>query len=155
MTTEEAQPRPGSSIDLSRRMDRIEARQDTIESKVTDLASVVSRVEQNQTHAREIDELRYKTLNTAIENLGATLNAFMGRVNAIISGEVRLPGNEALMKEWRDWRDSVNAKLELSEAKLDEQAVLNGQVRLLGKLAVLLVSGNVLAIIAAVAAILK
>ena len=136
-------------------MDRIEARQDTIESKVTELASVVARVEQNQAHAEKLNELRFTALDTAVKSLGGSLDRFMERINGIISGEVRLPGNDALMKEWRDWRDGVNAKLELSEAKLDEQAVLNGQVRLLGRLAVLLVTSNVVSIVIAIVAALR
>ena len=136
-------------------MDRIEARQDTIESKVTDLASVVARVELNQIHADRVSDLQFKALDGAVKNIDGALERFMGRINGILSGEVRLPQNDALMQEWRDWRDDVNKRLEQSEGKLDEQAVLNGQVRLIGRITVFLVTSNIIAIIAGIAAVLK
>lgn len=166
MTEPEAPARPGSSIDLSRRMDRMEQNHEQLAKEVAGLAGTISRVEINQKHAEELNVLRFTaldtavksveaTLGTAVRSLEGTLGRFMDRINSIITGETRLPQNDALMQDYRDWRADVDEKLEASQAKLEEQAVLNGQVRLLGRLAVLLVSGNVLAIIAAVAAVLK
>lgn len=148
MTAEETPPRPGSSIDLSRRMDRMEQNHEQLVKEVAGLTSTIARVELNQTHAEELNKLRFGALDVSVSNLGTKLDAFMARINALISGEVRLPQNDALMKDWRDWRADT-------EGRLDEQAVLNGQVRLLGRLAVLLVSGNVVALVVGVAAILK
>jgi hypothetical protein len=148
MTTEETPARPGSGADLSRRMDRIEQRQDGIEAEVRTLADSVSRVALNQTHQSELNKLRFDSLDASINNVGATLERFMARINSIITGEIQLPQSVSLMTDWRDWREEV-------DKDRDGQAVLNGQVRLLGRLAVLLVTSQLAAIIVALYALIK
>lgn len=113
---------------------------------VASLAGTVSRVETNQKHAEELSKLRFDSLDVSVGTIRETLDRFMGRINAIISGEVRLPQSEQMMTDYFNWRAGV-------DRSLDEQAVLNGQVRMLGRLAVLLVSTNVVAVVAAVFAL--
>lgn len=147
-------PRPGSSQDLSRRMDRIEQSHEALAGQVTSLAGTVARVELNQTHQAELNKLRFDALDTGLGTVKDSLERFMGRINAIVAGEVKLPGSEAMMAEHLKWRGTVDAKLEASEGKLDEQAVLNGQIKLLGRLAVLLVGGNVFGLVIAIVALI-
>lgn len=143
MTDVEA--RPGSGLDLSRRMDAMEKKHEELAKEVASLAGTVARVEQNQVHAAELNKLRFDALDLSIGNVGATLERFMGRINAIVAGEVKMPQaeeGERLVADYQAWRKEVDTDRE-------EQAVLNGQVRLLGKLAVILVTSQVLAIVAA------
>jgi predicted transcriptional regulator len=152
---DEPMPKAGSFQDLSRRMDRMEQRQDDQAREMTTLAGAVARVEDNVKHQAELNKLRFDSLDTATVTIRETLERFMGRINAIISGEVRLPTSEALLKDWSEWREEVEKRQAASEDRLAEQAVLNGQVRLLGRIAVLLVTSNVIAIFAGIAAFLK
>ena len=153
--TDESAPRPGSTQDLVRRMDRIEGRQDGTDAKVDTLAATVARVEMNQTHQAELNKLRFDALDTGVGTVRDALERFMGRIEGIITGEVRLPQNERLMKDYQD----REAKRDVWEAKVDER--LDGhdkyetQGRLLGRIGVLLVTSNIIAIIAAVAAMMK
>lgn len=146
-----ASPRSATLADLGRRIDRLEARHELIEGEVRVLAATVARVEQNQNHAVELNKLRFDALDTGLKSVSAQLVDFMRRIEAIISGETQTPAmrqGEEMVADYRSWRTDVDHQLEA-------QAVMNGQVRLLGRIAVLLVSSNILAIAAAVYAILK
>lgn len=142
--------RPGSGADLSRRMDQMERNHADLAKEVNSLAGTVALVVANQNHAAELNKLRFDALDTSVKASADKLGSFIDRVNGIISGEVKLPANEARIADWNQWRGNVDDKMEKSEGKLDEQAVLNGQVRLLGRLAVLLVTSNILALAAAI-----
>lgn len=151
MSEDTTAARPGSGADLSRRMDRIEQRQDSIEQEVRSLATTVGRVEQNQVHATELNKLRFDALDAGIKAVSATLSDFMRRIEGVITGEIETQQSRTgreLVADYQTWRKGV-------DEALDQQAVLNGQVRLLGRLAVLLASSQVLAIAAAIYALLK
>lgn len=151
MTTDEAPVRAGSNADIARRMDRMEARQDNLESKVDSLAATVGRVEVNQDNAEKLNVLRFGSLDTAVKNLTGTLDAHMKRIEGIITGEIETAQTRQgrdMVADYFSWRKEVDDDREA-------QAVLNGQVRLLGRLAVLLVTSNVLTIAAAIYAVIK
>lgn len=138
--------RPGSAQDLSRRMDRMEENHANLAREVGTLAGTVARVELNQKHAEELNKLRFDALDTAIKAIDGTLERFMGRINAIVTGEVKLPQaaqGERMVAEYLEWRKGV-------DTRLDNQDVLNGQVKLLGRLALLLVPSNLIAVAAAI-----
>lgn len=113
--------RAGSGPDLARRMDRMETRQDNIEAKVTDLATVVSRVELNQQHATELATLRFNAVDTAVKNIDGTLERFMGRINAIVSGEVQLPQSQQIMADYRKWVESVEQRFTVLDPALKDR----------------------------------
>lgn len=164
---DETPPRPGSTVDLSRRMDNIERRQDNIETEVRTLASTVGRVEQNQVHAAELNKLRFDALDMGVKTLTADLTGFMARIDGIISGEIETAQSKRgaeLVKDYMEWRDGVDARLASLytpeqkariEERLDSHDKFEAQGRLLARIGVLLVSSNVIAIIAGIAAILK
>lgn len=129
----------------------MEQNHEALAKEVASLAGTVARVELNQAHAAELNKLRFDSLDTSIGGVSATLDRFMGRINAIVSGEVKLPQaqqGEKLVADYLAWREAVDSDRE-------DQEVLNGQVRLVGKIAVLLISTNFLAIIAAIYALLN
>jgi hypothetical protein len=136
--------RPGSPTDLVRRMERLEINHESLVRDVAALAGTVARVELNQAHAAELNKLRFDSLDASITGVGATLERFMSRINAIVSGEVKTPreqqGDE-LVRDYIEWRDRV-------DHRLDTQDVTNGQIRLLARLAILVVGGNALGIMA-------
>ena len=148
---DEITPRSGSGADLARRMDRMEARQDSIETEVRTLAATVARVELNQEHATELNKLRFDALDTGLKALTGIVTDFIKRVEGIVDGTVETGQGRAgreMVADYQSWRRDVDNDRE-------DQAVLNGQVRLLGRLAVLLVSTNVLAVVVAAYALVK
>lgn len=142
MTDTEA--RPGSAADLSRRMDRMEQRQEGFDQRLSSLAASVARVEQNQDHASELNKLRFDALDAGMRSLQIHLADFIKRVEGLVSGEVQteqMRQGREMVADYQRWRDQVDA----DRAKL----------ALLGRLAVLLVSSNVLAIAAAIYAVMN
>lgn len=153
MTTEDgaASSRAGSPADVSRRLDRVEQRVDGLEREVASLSGTVGRVEQNQQHQSELNKLRFDSLDTSINGVAATLDRFMVRINGIVSGEIRLPQTEqgeALVKDYQDWRKDVDRDREA-------QAILAGQLRLLGRIAIVLATSQVFVIIGVVYSAVK
>lgn len=111
----------------------METRQDTTENELRSLSAVVSRVELNQQHSLDLAKLRFDSLDTGTATIAATLDRFMGRINAIVSGEVSLPQNERLMSDFRKWQDDVNDQLDALDPTLQsrvrtlEDRALRGQ----------------------------
>jgi hypothetical protein len=164
---EEPTARPGSGADLSRRMDRIEQRQDSIEQEMHSLATTVGRVEQNQAHATELNKLRFDALDAGIRGNTARLDAFIARIEGIITGEIDTQqgrqGRE-LIADYQRWRDTVDERLAiiytpeqraLIERRLDEHDRFVTQGTLLARLGVLIVSTNVLGLAVAIYAAIK
>ena len=116
----------------------MESRQDSIEQEVRTLAATVARVEQNQEHATELNKLRFDALDTGLKSLSGQLTDFIKRIDGMISGEVETTQareGRALVADYQRWRDEVDA----DRAKL----------ALLGRLAVIAIGGNALAILGA------
>ena len=133
----------------------MEQRQDSTETEVRTLAATVARVEQNQLHASELNKLRFDSLDVGLGTVKATLDRFMGRIEGIITGEVRLPANEKLMKDYEDREEKRDTWQAAVDIRLDKHDTFETQGRLLARIGVLLVTSNVIAIIAAVAAMMK
>ena len=144
MPEHEEQPRAGTIADLGRRMDRIEGRHETLESEVRALTATVSRLEQNQVHSLELNKLRFDALDTGIRANGNQLTEFIRRVEGLISGEVQTEqtrqGRE-MVEDYQRWRRDVDG----DRARLSR----------LGRLAIIALGGNALAIAAAVYAAIK
>ena len=144
-------------------MDKLEERQGIVETRVSELGAVVARVEQNQVHAAELNKLRFDSLDTGVKGVTDTLERFMGRINAIVSGEVKLPQaaqGEKLVADYQEWRKGVDSKLGTIytseqrrdiETRLDRHENTLAQVSLVGKIVVVLLSGNALAILGGIA----
>jgi len=103
----------------------MEQRQDGTDAKVDTLAATVARVELNQTHQAELSKLRFDALDTSVGTVHGTLERFMGRVEGLITGEVRLPQSEKMLKDYENWHESVEDRLD----KLDPS--LANRVRIL------------------------
>ncbi len=150
-TADETPSRLGSSQDLARRMDRMEQKHEELAKEVTALTATVGRVEQNQTHVAELNRLRFDALDTGQKSLAAQLTDFIRRVEGMISGEVETTqarqGRE-LVTDYQHWRATV-------EDRLDSHDTFETQGRLLGRITLVLIGGNAIAIIAAIAAIAK
>lgn len=133
--SDEMNGRPGSAADLSRRMDALEKNHNS-------LAGTVQLIEQNQRHAEELNKMRFDSLETAVKGVGTDLKGFMARIEGMISGEIDTAQSRegrAILADYKKWREEVDTTLD--------------QVRFLGRLSVLLVSSNVLAIVAAIVAL--
>ncbi len=150
MSTEEpgsASARPGTAADLSRRMDRMEIAHESLAREVAVMTTTIARVELNQSHAEELHKLRYEATTAAVSGVetelkqhGDRVTTFIDRIEKVISGETSTPQarqGEALVKDYQSWRETV-------EARFDAAETLATQVRLLGRLAMLLVGGSVI-----------
>lgn len=150
--------RPGSGVDLSRRIDRLETTHEALSKEVGGLSTTITRVELNQQHAEEINKLRYDSMHTAIGQVEVGLQAhsdkvtiFMERIEKIMSGETvtqATRAGEALVAEYQKWRAET-------DLRLDAQDVLGTQVKLLGRLAVILVGGSVVTTVVAIYAAIQ
>src|SRR5689334_7250190 len=110
--------RAGSGADLARRMDRMEARQDTAETALNNLSATVLRVEHNQTTSDKLNELRFAALQTKVDTVGATLNEFIKRIDGIISGEIETAQTRQgsqIMADYLAWRAKTDARIEAVE----------------------------------------
>jgi hypothetical protein len=133
--------RAGSGPDLARRMDRIEGRQDSIELEVRTLAATVGRVELNQQHATELAKLRFDAIDNGMKVGFGELGAFQARVEGMIDGTVQTQQQRQgaeMVADYLSWRKKVDAFMT--------------QGTLLSRLAVLLISTNVIAIVVAIVA---
>lgn len=149
--SDETPSRPGSSQDLARRMDRMETKHEELAKEVTALTATVGRVEQNQTHATELNRLRFDALDTGMKSIGAQLNDFMRRIEGMVTGEVETAqtrqGRE-LVADYQQWRGET-------DDRLDSVETFATQGRFLGRVVVIILGGQALALIAAIAALVK
>ena len=140
--TETTEARPGSAADLSRRMDRIEGKYEDLAKQVAGLTSTVERVELNQQHAEELNKLRFGSLEQGMGTIAGKLDNFMARIEGMIDGTVQTTQTreaQERVRDYEEWRSQVDAD--------------RARLHLLGRLAVLLVSSNLLAIGAAIYAV--
>lgn len=117
-------------------MDRLEQNHEALARDVTTLSATVARVELNQTHASELNKLRFDSLDTSITGVAGNLTSFMARINSIIMGETKLPQavqGEELVADYRKWRAQVDQRLDAGEdARLVTTSRNKGVVETLG-----------------------
>lgn len=113
MSTEEASPaRVGSATDTARRLDRTETRLDALESEVRSLSAAISRVEQNQGHAIELNKLRFDAIESGLKSVEAAFMAFVRRIDGMLDGTIETAqarqGRE-LVEDYQEWRRDVDS----------------------------------------------
>ena len=153
-------PRAGTFADLSRRMDRMELRQDNAENRLTELTASVTRIELNQSHATELSKLRFDSLDTGLNALKLQVSDFSKRFEGIMSGDIETPQlrqQRDLLANWSQWRHEVD---ELHDAREVERAKNEGVVIALRGLkgaliAVAVVAGPVIAVVGLVLNMLR
>ena len=125
------------------RLSRLEAKYDDLAKQVEGAVHTIARVEQNQTHAEELNKLRFGALDTAVSTLSSDLKGFMARIDGILTGDVETAqsrqGRE-LIVDYQKWRAAT-------DGRLDAQDVRNGRLDLVAKVVWGLVGGNIVAII--------
>lgn len=164
MTLQEDSPsRPGSTVDLSRRMDRMEISHEALAREVGVLTTTISRVEMNQNHAEELNKLRFDALGNTLSGIETKIGTFITRVEGILSGEISTAQskvNQDLLSDYRQWRGRVDAALsgiddyekfrDGTNERLEEAIELRTQVRLLGRIAIFATGGSLLGTILAI-----
>lgn len=111
-------PKPGSYIDLSRRMDNMEENHRVLSKEVGQLTGTVGRVELNQKHAEELTKLRFDSLDTSITSQSGKLDAFIQRIEGIITGEVQTAQGKQgveLVADYQKWRATVEERFDRTE----------------------------------------
>src|SRR5690349_5965607 len=124
--------RPGTGADLARRMDRMETRQDNMETALHSLSATVARVETNQTHAEELNKLRFDSQKTSIDTMAGKLDAFIARIDGIIDGTVETAQTrqaKEVMAEYRAFVGDTKTRLgNLEDRNLERDAQTGGVV---------------------------
>lgn len=149
--------RVGSNADLARRMDRIEGRQDTMETEVRTLSATVSRVELNQQHATELAKLRFDAIEHGLGQISTEFKSFSTRIEGVLSGEIILPAarqGQELVADYKAWRKEVDDWRE----ERDNERARNAGVSMTfsgGKAVILTVAAVVGPIVALVALITR
>ncbi len=113
-----APSRVGSYADLALRIERVERRHETLEGEVRALVQTVSRVEQNQEHATELNKLRFDALDTGVKSIGGQLGDFTKRIEGILTGEVEtVQGRQGqqLVAEYKIFHDKTLERLDMLE----------------------------------------
>jgi hypothetical protein len=157
-TDDDTQPavRLGTYADLSRRMDRMDQRQDNVEAQVRDLATTVARVESNMNHSAEVSKLHFESIENGQRLLSSQLTDFVRRTEGIISGEIETAQTRAgreMVTDYIEWRKTVDAELRrLSEREQGEDARAAERSRIAGVTnrtlaAVILVANFLLALV--------
>jgi len=108
------------------------------------MSAAVARLSQNQDHATELSKLRFDALETGQRAIGAQLTEFMKRIEGVMTGEVQteqMRQGRELVEDYQSWRRDVDGD--------------RARLSLLGRLAIIALGGNALAIAAAVYAAIK
>lgn len=153
MSAEEPTPaRPGTPADLSRRMDRMEAAHETLAKEVGGLTTTIARVEINQTHAEELNKLRFDSVAGSITQVEgkldrymAKLNEFITRIEKVMTGEIETQQSrqgQAMVVDYQKWRQQT-------DDRLDNFEILSTQVKFLGKIILVFTGSSVLVTLAA------
>lgn len=117
---DETQPRPGTYADLARRIERMEVKHEDLAKEVAGLTATTGQVVLNQKHAEDINELRFKSLDTAVGLIGTDLKGFMARVEGILSGDIQTASSRqglAVIEDYNAWRKEVDARLDASDTR--------------------------------------
>jgi hypothetical protein len=125
------------------RLSRLEAKYDDLAKQVEGAVSTITRVELNQTHAEELNKLRFGSLDSAVGSLSADLKGFMTRIDGLVSGEQTTAQGRQMLDEYMKFKTNT-------ERRLDEQDVRNGQISLVARVTWGLLGANVIAIISAI-----
>lgn len=115
---DETTPKAGTYADLSRRMDRMELKHEDLAKDVAAITATVGQVVLNQKHAEEINELRFKALDTSVGQIGADLKGFMARIDGIVAGDIETAQSRAgreLVADYTIWRKETDKRLAIIE----------------------------------------
>lgn len=161
-TGDDVPTRVGSAADLSRRMDSLERNHESLAGEVRTLSQQVASVAQSVKHQGDLYERDFKSLNEGVTRVASNLDRFMNRIEGIITGEIKTAASRDLasakeeaervgapiMADYLAWRKEV-------DGKLDQVEVFNGQLRLMGRLGMFLLTSQAIAIVAAVYSLLN
>ena len=143
--------RPGTNLDMARRMDRMEAAHEILAREVSGLTTTIGRVELNQQHAEELNKLRFDAGSEAQKQLSTKLDVFIDRIEKIINGEVdtaQARQGQQMVADYLQWRKDV-------DADRDEAANVHTQLKLLGRIGIIIMSGSTITTLAALFTLLS
>lgn len=115
--------RPGSTADISRRVDRLERNLEELSRDFAQLTGTVNRVEANQNHAEELNKLRFTALDTSVSSLSTDLKGFMARVEALITGEADTAASRegrALVADYHAWRREIQEQVDANTDRISQ-----------------------------------
>lgn len=138
-----------------RRLDRVERNHEALAREVSSLSGTVALIAQNLKHQGEMTEVHFKMMDEGLKSVQADLKSFMNGINDLITGRTVLPQQQALMQDWRDWRDkTVDPEIELVRAERNKRSGMFAAVGS-ARLAFATVAAVVVSVGSLVVAILK
>lgn len=126
----------------------MELAHESLAKEVGALTSTISRVELNQTHAEELNKLRFDAVTqsivqveTKLDKYSTVMYGFIERIEKIITGEVetqQTKQGQQMVAEYKMWRAQTDARLE-------DMETLSTQVRFFARVALTFTGTSVLA----------
>jgi hypothetical protein len=99
-------------------MDRMESRHEDLAKEVATLTVTTGQIVLNQKHAEDLNELRFKSLDSAVGLLATDLKGFMTRIDGIITGEtetIQARQGRELVADYMTWRKATDQRLTIIE----------------------------------------
>lgn len=96
-------PRAGTYADLSRRMDRMENRHEDLALQVRTVAADIASVKLQAEHVEKLNELRFTSLDKGIHAVESKVDAFIARIEGLISGDVQTPQGKLMMDQYKQF----------------------------------------------------
>lgn len=98
----------------------MEVKHEDLAKEVAGLTATTGQVVLNQQHAEAINELRFKSLDTAVGQIGGKLDVFISRVEGILSGDIQTASSRqglAIVEDYNSWRKDVDARLDAQDTR--------------------------------------
>jgi hypothetical protein len=122
MTTEETSPRPGTTADLARRVERLEMSHAELAKAVSDTNHKLDLVQAEQRHVYELMNTKFTGLETLSHETARDLKELLKFIQNAMAGapEAQSPAAKALMDEYREFQRTVREHI-VATAKKNEE----------------------------------
>lgn len=120
--TDEQSPRPGSTADLVRRVERLEQSQSELAKAVNDQNHKLELVQVEQRHASEMMDSKFSGLEKLAEETSHDLKDLIKFIQSAMSGapESQSPAAKAMIEEYRDFQREVFDHMKAQTLKSEE-----------------------------------
>ena len=119
---DEASPRPGSTADLVRRVERLELSHSELAKAVNDQGHKLDLVQLEQKHASEMMNSKFSGLEKLAEETSRDLKDLLKFIQSAMSGapEAQSPATKAMIEEYRDFQREVFEHMKTQTLKSEE-----------------------------------
>lgn len=120
--TDEQSPRPGSTADLVRRVERLEQSHGELAKAVNDQSHKLELVQLEQKHASEMMNSKFAGLEKLAEETSHDLKELIKFIQSAMSGapETQSPVAKAMLEEYREFQREVFEHMKTQTLKSEE-----------------------------------